>query len=358
MKNAIITLLGLFLSVGVFAQSTDYIQMEGNIGDNAATMSLFRVKYPYESTTVYSAYYYYHSTGIPMELTQSESKGIQLKMTYAVTNQEEETFDGTLSNGVYKGNWTKSGTTLPFEFNAIRPHTKITHLKANRIAPIKTTKTKEKIQGTYDFEWFVPEDRFFQKRLVENFEPKFQSFEDHSRKLILGFEREYIREINDILKMMNPEEIMPGIMSYQHFDSLFPIINNPDYFVFRHLTYAYTGGAHGISSEDYYTYSFGLKKWLQKEDVFDMAQQAQIVRVIRNTIRAKYNIPDNMALDEPENSIFITAEPDFPDNFTLSKESVEFYYRLYELTPYAYGFFRISVPYSDLQAYMNPEFKY
>ncbi len=44
-------------------------------------------------------------------------------------------------------------------------------------------------------------------------------------------------------------------------------------------------------------------------------------------------------------------------NFGLGKDAVEFVYNPYEIAPYSMGIIRVKVPYENLKAYINKDFK-
>src|SRR5690606_24774209 len=161
--------LFLLISIHLSAQTNEYLILEGKIDKYPITMEL---NYDNSSTKTdydYSGFYYYHSQEIPIEVSQIKtSKQDSLNFISWNSNNENETFKGIFKNGIYKGIWNKDGKNLSFELKKITPknRTEMVHYKAERIVPLETDSTKDSIAGSYEIDFYLPEDLKLQRELA------------------------------------------------------------------------------------------------------------------------------------------------------------------------------------------------
>lgn len=108
----------------------------------------------------------------------------------------------------------------------------------------------------------------------------------------------------------------------------------------------YTGGAHGMHSIEYHTYSLADGRELILDDLFAPAQRARLESMIRHRLYESYDAADD---DE------LAAQGFFPqyiaptENFRLSAEGITFVYNPYEVGCYALGRVEATIPWSELQ---------
>jgi hypothetical protein len=190
--------------------------------------------------------------------------------------------------------------------------------------------------------------------LMVKFFEEYDDFHSFSKKNLDIMEAEY----KDILKEYNEEDDFVATLAFEDLNSISPILNTQNYLVMANYGYQYTGGAHGISWQSFATYDKRKQKWLEIGDVLDLTKLDQINKVLDKVLRKEYNFPSNVPLTEPEDSFFLADKIELSENFILSKKGITFHYGLYEMTPYAYGFFELFVPYDDLKPYFKKGFKY
>lgn len=331
--------------------------MEGKIGNYPASMELSIGEWYEPDDKFYSGFYYYHSQELPIEIYQTDTIFTE-NLTLTSWNDEnaQELFQGKLINGIYKGTWTKGNQKLSFEFKQVSEPTEIIRLQNSIKVPIETDKTNEPIAGTYEYDWYLPKDLKLQRELVGKIDSVYDYFDSYTKRNLENFEKEYRSEISDFLN--DVDEVYPSMMNYTFIEGFTPVINSKNYLVMRYSAYQYTGGAHGMSHERYFTYAKKNQKWLEIDDILDRRYEIQINMVLDKTVRKEHNIPSGVKLNEAENTIFLADSIYYSPNFTLSKKGITFHYGLYEMTPYVYGFFSVFVPYDDLKLYLKKEFKY
>ena len=321
---------------------------------------------PDSNLPVYDGYYSYNSQEIPIKLSGSELEGNHLELTnYGkydpdTDNSIDEVFSGTLADGVYKGTWTNGLKNFNFELREVDNVTRLVHLKNSRIVPVKKTEPEFSVEGTFDFDWYLPENDEIQMGLIQQLElDNYTGFFTFTNAIFDQFETDYKEEIEEYLKDSEIDsDFFSFTWNYAHSISITPMANNSKYLVMEYSGYDYTGGAHGYYYSVYYTYDKQKNKWLTIDDVLIMSQKDEILKVLDAEVRKQYKIPVGKSLSEGGNSIFIADEMTFSDNFTLAKKGITFHYGLYELTPYVYGLFDITVPYEALKPYLQPGFAY
>ncbi|MDE5621787.1 MAG: RsiV family protein [Alistipes sp.] len=103
---------------------------------------------------------------------------------------------------------------------------------------------------------------------------------------------------------------------------------------------SYTGGAHGMYSTEYHTYSLKSGEELAIADLFDEPSRARIRERIREKLAETY--ADGQEYDSPDSVLeangFFPADIFVTDNFRVAPEgNISFYYNPYEIACYATG---------------------
>ncbi len=114
-----------------------------------------------------------------------------------------------------------------------------------------------------------------------------------------------------------------------------------DYISVRLLTYAFTGGAHGMTNFYAFNYNVKTKKFLNNSEILNYNKIPQI----NDLLKAHLQNPDSCFTDTP------TAE-----NFTalnFARHSVDFTYAQYILGPYSCGYTTIAIPSHKMKELMS-----
>ncbi|SMC74869.1 DUF3298 and DUF4163 domain-containing protein [Moheibacter sediminis] len=353
MKFLYFSFFCLILSIHSFAQKDDYLILEGKIGEFPVSMELTIGKWPEQEEKFYNGNYYYHSQEIPIDLYQADSIKGELNLTNWEDENAQEFFKGKFTNGIYKGIWTKGNKSIPFELKKVsaKYHTEIVHFQNSKVVPVGSN------AGTYEYDWYLPKDLKIQRELVWKIDSTYTDFHSYTKNSLASFEEDYTNEIKEYQKDSD-DDSHSFMMNYAFHEGFSPVVNSKNYLVMRYSLYQYTGGAHGMSHEIYFTYNKKTQKWMEISDVLNEKYVIQINMVVDKALRKEHNIQGGIPLQDSENSIFISDEITYSKNFTLSKNGITFHYGLYELTPYAYGYFSQFVPYEELKMYLNQDFKY
>lgn len=132
-----------------------------------------------------------------------------------------------------------------------------------------------------------------------------------------------------------------------------PVYNRNDFFCYALSTSEYTGGAHGMYSDLYYT--IDLSDWhrIVLNDIFQPESTDQINRVLMNELLKSLNLstPDSLL----ELGFFDTENIAATNNFYLTDDSICWVYNPYEIACYATGQVNIKVPFKAIEAYILPE---
>ncbi|WP_257658849.1 RsiV family protein [Parapedobacter lycopersici] len=375
MKRLPLCCLLLCLATGLFAQSPGYYLLEGKIGSRAACMEI--AVYPVqhdrlpEEIPPVSAYYYFLDEYLPIALyrsTDADDTGVfsyknartaSLVLSTWSDEGDNQVFTGNFEDRSYRGKLAMGKDTIAFDFLLSDKGgvERFTPFERHRIVTVGSDSLKEPLEGTMQFRGFLPDDG----RLAEAFTSfitggAFTDFGVLAEEQIGLFEEGYQAEMAELLEEI--DEQFSYTLHYEYAYSVYPMLNTTDYLIMGYNTFSYTGGAHGISSQRFYTYRKGDKRWLQLEDILDVSQEAVINAVLDAELRKQYGIAPDVKLSDDKQGIFIADSIHYSSNFILSKQGITFHYGLYELTPYAYGYFSLFVPYEKLRAVLRAGFRY
>ncbi|MGB6092549.1 MAG: DUF3298 domain-containing protein [Moheibacter sp.] len=355
----------IFISFG-FSQASKYYVMDGTVDKYPIRMEL-TVETNLEegnSEIIYSGVYYYKSQQIPIEISQSSLKGSQLELTTFVkydSEEEPEVFKGKFDRGNYKGEWQKGKRTLSFELKPADPstYTAFGLNKSKRIVHAATLKDGSRIEGTYEFEYFLPNDKNFKKEMFHQIiSTDYDDFVSYANSELDVFEKEYKEEIQGFIDEGLGDDPMTATWNYEYFSKLTPYFNSPDFLIMQLFGYNYSGGAHGMSYQQFFNYSKKNGKWIEINDVLDLNRKNEILKVLDKQLRKEFNIPAGVKYSDAEGTIFINNDLSLSENFSISKAGITFYYGLYDMTPYVYGFFELFVPYENLKPYLKKGFEF
>lgn len=135
--------------------------------------------------------------------------------------------------------------------------------------------------------------------------------------------------------------------------TLSTVYNRNDFFCYSLSTSEYTGGAHGMYSDLFYT--IDLSDWhrIVLEDIFLPESTDQVNRVLLDQLLKSQNLasPDSLL----ELGFFDTENIAANENFYLTDDSICWVFNPYEIACYATGQVQIAVPFKEIEMYMLPE---
>lgn len=119
--------------------------------------------------------------------------------------------------------------------------------------------------------------------------------------------------------------------------------------------YSYTGGAHGMGLTSYINYDPIAKKIVRLNDVLQDHYEPALTKTAEKIFRKNEGLPPNTPLP-PDTYFFKDNQFHLNENYTFTKDGIQFLYNPYEIKPYAAGQTRLLVPYSQLP--MRPDQAY
>lgn len=137
---------------------------------------------------------------------------------------------------------------------------------------------------------------------------------------------------------------------FKHQDSKV-VLNEPGVLTLRTAINDYTGGAHGMEIELWFTFDVAQKKRLALTDF--VSDTTQLLTVAERHFKKLENLADTAAYG----SSYFFANDSFvlPANFGLTKEGLLFHYNPYEIKSYAEGSTTLVIPYSDIEELLTEE---
>lgn len=135
--------------------------------------------------------------------------------------------------------------------------------------------------------------------------------------------------------------------------TLAPLYNRNDFFCYGLSTSEYTGGAHGIYSDLYYTIDLASWRRIMLDDIFQPGSIDRVNRVLLDQLLKNLNLttPDSLL----DLGYFATEGIGATDNFYLTDNGVCWVYNPYEIACYATGQTFIEVPFTELEMYFLPD---
>jgi len=121
---------------------------------------------------------------------------------------------------------------------------------------------------------------------------------------------------------------------------------NKDVISFKHVNYAYTGGAHGLENTLYHNlYRSGYKE-ITLKDILNSDYEAPLTKIGEDIFRKNegLNPADKLEAYFFENQKFVLN-----DNFLITPKGLLFLYNPYEIKAYAYGTTELLIPYTAIK---------
>ena len=116
-------------------------------------------------------------------------------------------------------------------------------------------------------------------------------------------------------------------------------------------TYHYSGGAHGLANRDYYVFDMAKQKRLIPNDILLPNQKAKLETLVKTQFIDWIKQNDQDPIEYQKTWPFKLT-----DNFTFDKNGVTFIYQPYEISPYAYGMPKFTVPYTALKGIVKSDY--
>lgn len=109
----------------------------------------------------------------------------------------------------------------------------------------------------------------------------------------------------------------------------------------------YTGGAHGIYTSTFLNMDLTLMRPLRLDDIFVGNYKEALTDLIWNQLMADNKVTTHEALEDLGYGSTGDIAP--TENFYLNKTGITFYYNVYDITPYAMGPVKVTIPFDMME---------
>ena len=135
--------------------------------------------------------------------------------------------------------------------------------------------------------------------------------------------------------------------------TLSPVYNRNDFFCYEVSSSEYTGGAHGMYSNRYYTIDLSNWKKIGLDDIFQPDSSDALSSILLNRLMKQLNVssPDSLL----ELGYFDTEDIMATENFYLTDTGICWVYNPYEIACYATGQTSIEIPFKEIDSYILPD---
>ena len=132
-----------------------------------------------------------------------------------------------------------------------------------------------------------------------------------------------------------------------------PVYNRNDFFCYGISSSEYTGGAHGMYSNRYYTIDLSNWKRIGLDDIFQPDSSDTLSSILLNRLMKQLNVssPDSLL----ELGYFDTEDIMATENFYLTDTGICWVYNPYEIACYATGQTSIEIPFKEIDSYILPD---
>lgn len=167
---------------------------------------------------------------------------------------------------------------------------------------------------------------------------KLKSLEEAS-KVFLG---EYDQGINEQLKDGTELNSIPWTME----TTTQVAKQKGKYIMISIFTDWFTGGAHPVGMNYNLAYEAQTLKRIALKDIFKQGYEPRLLKMAETIFRKQESLKLSDKLDESNGYFFENGKFKLNDNFIITDKSIDFFYNVYEIKPYAAGPTLLSIPLS------------
>ena len=118
--------------------------------------------------------------------------------------------------------------------------------------------------------------------------------------------------------------------------------SNERYVTLHANAYIYTGGAHGMPADEYYTFDAHTGRCITYHDVFASAHSREMLKLVEQELHRQCNLDDDF------------WDFHLPATVALVPQGICFGYAAYEIGPYAIGMPSCILKPAQVSAYLTP----
>ena len=315
----------------------------------------------YKTGHKYAGYYYYNSKEKLVYFTGDDSTlpGGKIRLSAFIGDKEvDESFTFSISGKAIAGEWNP-GKNKPLIFSATETHPIVgfDYIYTEGSASLRPA-IKGSPGATFEAASIWPTGNsaqavFLKKIITEEWDAK-NSTEDIG-KIFLRQKKKFFADYIKDNKELKDEDVKEAYsFNMDVSDQMMIVYRSAKLIMLAHSNYAYTGGAHGNYGTTYIPLDVLNNKKLHLDDVVIPAGKIQLPGLLEKYFRQAYSLKKTDSLTE--GGLFAnTIEP--TDNFYITEKGIGFCYSPYEIGPYAMGGINIFIPFTELNAYLQPSFK-
>lgn len=301
---------------------------------------------------------YYKPDGKPQRITGT-LRGSKMDLYTPGDDKTKESFIGSYSGVTFKGIWLVSGYRKTFRLNYFRkdPH----YLSFNYV----WVNGSRKLSGRPNH---PPRNLIYNVSTI--WPPDSNAGSLYLRKEIFSIMGDTTAKSHSITRELKktmsvyltdagtPDEDEAG---KEHDTHLTVIYNDAHLLSLDQTFYDYSGGAHGLGGDNYYSYEIQTHSRIRLPEVLDTIQyRGAVSRLLEAQYRTDHQLPSGSPLSTTGADQGVNLFQDnipLTNNFYLTAKGIGFVYLPYELGPYALGSIELFLPYSALMPYLQPRFK-
>jgi len=175
------------------------------------------------------------------------------------------------------------------------------------------------------------------------------SFEEQlAAKTIEEAAKAFIKEAEEIQR--EEKEI---VMPWESSASGQVLLDLPGIVTVSIQSYAFTGGAHGMSVTQYMVFDTSTGKQLGLADFFKPGFEATLDKLIDRRFRQIRGLSENDPLNSEKGGLF-DDKIKHSENFAVTGSGIRFLYNQYDIAPYAAGQIEIELSFDDLRDILKP----
>ncbi len=318
-----------------------YCRFEGNIGSNInITANLVRLfeklsgNYQYRFLDEDAAMYYGKTIEIEGDISGNDSAQLR------EFRQKNYTFKGVMKDKTFNGTWYgPAGKTLPFEMKEYYPNGSmefdVYYLNSEEELVRSDPKSPT---ANIELTLLYPNEKYFKPFVADSVKNIIvKSFfgtgiqPDNPDTLMVHFEKEYF----DNYISQNKEWYGKGAsFDWEKIKSMSVVFNSGYMLCLEFLTYAYTGGAHGMTNISYNIINLDDGQMLTFSNVFKEEATDSLSELLTRQLRKNYQIPGDVSLKDAG---FFVEKVKPNHNIYIDGNGIGFLYNRYEIAPYSQG---------------------
>jgi len=121
-------------------------------------------------------------------------------------------------------------------------------------------------------------------------------------------------------------------LNWESLEFMHVLYNDKHFLTFYIISYAFTGGAHGLETQEFYVVNLNNGKILTLDDIFHQGYEKELTMTLTQKFKNLNSLKPVQQLTEAG---FFTNEVKPNDNYYLTSEGIGFFYNHYEIAPYA-----------------------